>query len=101
MSVVWTRKVLRRLEEIHEYIAVDAPRRADAFCDRLVAATEQLRAHPLSGALLPEDPAYRQLVVDGYRLVYRVAERDVYVMTIVAPGTVSYTHLTLPTNREV
>ena len=86
MSVVWTRKALRRLEEIHDYIAVDAPRRADAFCDRLVAATEQLRLHLLSGPLLPEDAAYRQLVIDGYRIVYRVADWEVYVMTVVSPG---------------
>ena len=52
----------------------------------LIDATSQLAAHPLSGSLLPEDGAYRQLVVDEYRIIYRVAERFVYVMTIVAPG---------------
>ena len=52
----------------------------------LIDATEQLAEHPLSGSLLPEDGAYRQLVVDEYRIVYRVGERFVYVMTIVAPG---------------
>lgn len=40
----------------------------------------------MSGPLLPEDAAYRQLVVEGYRIVYRVDARQVYVMTIVAPG---------------
>jgi hypothetical protein len=40
----------------------------------------------LSGPLLPEDGAYRQIGVDEYRIVYRVADRFVYVMTIVAPG---------------
>jgi len=39
--------------------------------------------------LLPEDGAYRQLVVDEYRIVYRVADRLVFVMTIVAPGMIS------------
>lgn len=86
MRVEWTRRALHRLEEIHDHIASDAPERAAAFCERLIAATEQLRAHPLSGPLLPEDAAYRQLVVGGYRIVYRVAEREIYVMTVVSPG---------------
>ena len=38
------------------------------------------------GPLLPEDGAYRQLTVDEYRIVYRVADNVTYVMTIIAPG---------------
>lgn len=60
--------------------------RAADFCERLMRATDQLARHPMSGPRLPEDPAYRQLVVDGYRIVYRVDERNIHVMTIVAPG---------------
>jgi plasmid stabilization system protein ParE len=52
----------------------------------LIDTTKQLADNPLSGSLLPEDGAYRQLVVGEYRIVYRVADRFVYVMTIVAPG---------------
>ncbi len=72
--------------EIHDYIVRDAPGRATAFCERLIVATERLRRYPLSGALVPEDGAYRQIVVEGYRVVYRVAARHVYIMTVVAPG---------------
>ena len=86
MRVLWTERARNRLGEIQRYIERDSPNRAVEFCERLIDATEQLAEHPLSGSLLPEDGAYRQLVTDEYRIVYRVAERFVYVMTIVAPG---------------
>ena len=86
MTVVWTSHARNRLGSIYDYIVASVPGRAAAFCESLIAATEQLAEHPLSGPILPEDGAYRQLVVDGYRLVYRVAAQRVYIMTIVAPG---------------
>jgi toxin ParE1/3/4 len=86
VTVVWTSHARNRLGAIYDYIVASAPDRAAAFCESLIAATDQLVEHPLSGPILPEDGAYRQLVVDGYRLVYRVAAQRVYIMTIVAPG---------------
>ena len=86
MKVRWNRQALRRLEEIHSHIGGDALNRATLFCERIIAAAEQLESHPFSGPLLPEDGAYRQLVVEGYRLVYRIADDGIYVMTIVGPG---------------
>jgi addiction module RelE/StbE family toxin len=86
MKVLWADHARNRLAEIYEYIERDSPSRAADFCERLIDATAQLADHPLSGPLLPEDGAYRQLVVDEYRIVYRVADKIVYIMTIVAPG---------------
>lgn len=85
MNVVWARHARNRLDEIHDFISRDAPGRALEFCERLIDAADQLALHTLSGPLLPEDPAYRQLTVDEYRLVYRVAETTVFVLTIVGP----------------
>ncbi len=86
MKVVWAEHARDRLAEIYRYIERDSPSRAADVCERLIDATEQLIDHPLSGPLLPEDGAYRQLSVDEYRIVYRVAENIIYVMTIIAPG---------------
>lgn len=86
MKVVWVEHARNGLAEIQRYIERDSASRAAEFCIRLIDATEQLSDHPLSGALLPEDGAYRQLVVDEYRIVYRVSDRFACVMTIVAPG---------------
>lgn len=86
MKVVWAEHARTRLADIYGFIERDSPGRAAEFCIRLIDATEQLREHPLSGSLLPEDGAYRQLIVEGYSIVYRVADRMTYVMTIVGPG---------------
>ena len=86
MKVVWAERARSRLVEIYRYIGRDSPSQAAVFCERLIDATEHLIDHPFSGPLLPEDGAYRQLVVDEYRIVYRVAAELVYVLTIVAPG---------------
>lgn len=74
------------MREVYRYVSKDSPSRARQLCDHLIAATERLKTHPYSGPLLPEDPAYRQLVVDGFRIVYRVASDTVFVMPIVCPG---------------
>ncbi|MFN2602928.1 MAG: type II toxin-antitoxin system RelE/ParE family toxin [Gemmatimonadaceae bacterium] len=86
MRVLWTEHARNRLGEVQRYIERDSITRAAKVCERLIDATDQLANNPLSGPLLPEDGAYRQLVVDEYRIVYRVADRFAYVMTTVAPG---------------
>ena len=91
MRVVWTRRASERLNEIFALVAADSFDRASEFCDGLIEATSQLASHPFSGPVLPEDAAYRQLVVDGYRIVYAVTDESVYVATIVAPG-MTYKH---------
>jgi hypothetical protein len=72
MKVVWTEHSRNRLTDIQK--------------ESLIDAAERLAEHPFREALLPEDGAYRQLVVDEYRIIYRVTDRAAYVMTIVAPG---------------
>jgi addiction module RelE/StbE family toxin len=86
MKVVWANHARSRLADIYRYIELDSPSRAADFCERLIAASEQLADHPFNGPLVPEDGAYRQLIVDEYRIVYRVADKVTYAMTIVAPG---------------
>lgn len=86
MKIVWTRHARKRITEIYDYIAADSPDRAADFCDTLINSADQLTDHPLSGPLVPEDPAYRQLVVEKYRIIYRLGGAEIYIMTIVAPG---------------
>lgn len=86
MTVSWTRVAIDRLESIHDFVAATSVDRADTLHEMLVVAADQLAAHPLSGPVLPEDGAYRQLVVDGYRIVYRVIDRLVVINTVIGPG---------------
>lgn len=91
MKVVWVQHANERLGSIFDFIELDSRFRAAEFCERLLHATELLEEHPLAGPILPEDSAYRQLVVDTYRIVYRVADKIIYVVTAIAPG-MTYDH---------
>ena len=86
MKVRWSGRALKRLSDVAQFISADSPARAAELCGRLLAIEDQLASFPYSGALLPEDGAYRQVVVEGYRIVYVIAENEIVVMTVVEPG---------------
>jgi addiction module RelE/StbE family toxin len=86
MEIIWTEGSLARLEEVGAFIAKDSPGRAADFINELIDSVERLRAFPLSGGLCPENPAFRQMTVQGYRIIYRVKEKSVEIITVISPG---------------
>ena len=54
VKLVWTPGAVRDLEQIHAYIAADAPRYADVVAGRIVQAFERLLDFPQSGRVVPE-----------------------------------------------
>ncbi len=86
MKFRWSGRALKRLTEIAEFISADSYDRAKELCDRLLAVEDQLGSFPYSGALVPEDGAYRQVVVERYRVVYLIDAEEVVVVTVVEPG---------------
>jgi len=85
MEIIWSPLALEKIEQIGDYIAKDAPDRARSFVDRLVESAERLREFPLSGQITRENPAFRQVVTQGYRLIYQVQEKTVDILTVIAP----------------
>lgn len=86
VNVYWTEHALKAVESIGDYIAKDAPERAIEFTDRLLDSTSRLEQFPLSGSICPEDASCRQVVLDGYRVIYEATERGVEILTVIAPG---------------
>ena len=86
VKVYWTENALKAVEVIGDYIAKDAPERAIEFTDRLLESTSRLEGFPLSGSTCPEDASCRQVVVSGYRVIYKSTERGVEILTVIAPG---------------
>jgi toxin ParE1/3/4 len=84
-EVRWALRALEDLREIHDFIARDSPRAAEAMVERIFSASEQLTAFPLSGRLVPEFPGsgYRELLVGNYRVQYRVADTTIWIVTVV------------------
>jgi plasmid stabilization system protein ParE len=72
VKLIWTLGAVRDLEQIHAYIAGDAPRYADVVAARIVDAFERLTEFPQSGRVVPElgRADVRELIQGAYRLVY-------------------------------
>jgi addiction module RelE/StbE family toxin len=86
MEIRWSPRARARIVEIGDRIALDAPERAIAFEDRLIESVERLRDFPESGAPCPNDETLRQIVLQGYRIVYRVRAETVEIAAILSPG---------------
>lgn len=86
MEIIWSPQSLKDIEEIGTYIAKDSPEQARAFVDKLISTVEQIKKHPHSGQIVIESPAYRHVVFQKYRIIYRLTENALQIITILAPG---------------
>jgi toxin ParE1/3/4 len=85
MCISWTREALDRLVEIEEFIARDSPERAAIFVDGLIDQAETVLVNnPNIGRMVPEvaRPEIRELIYRKYRVVYRVNENCIEILTV-------------------
>ena len=80
----WTEPAVADLENIQDYIARDSAEYADALIERLILSVDQLESFPESGRRVPEatDPKVRELLVEGYRVMYRVKKGTVQILAV-------------------
>ncbi len=84
MTVRWTDQAYLRLAEIEDFIARDNPRAAARMGERIIERGEALADQPYRGRPLPELPGaeLREIIVGNYRVVYRLREDHVEVLTV-------------------
>jgi plasmid stabilization system protein ParE len=85
MRVTWSREASENLVEIEEFIARDSLERAVRFVDALIDHAEAiLTGNPKSGRVVPEigNPDMRELIYRGYRIVYRLKEDVLEILTV-------------------
>jgi addiction module RelE/StbE family toxin len=75
------------LQAIVEFIARDDPVAAARVLDQIESRTASLQRMPERGRVVPELAAvgihtYRELVVEPWRLVYRIIGKTVYVLAV-------------------
>ena len=85
--VLWTETAVRDLESIIGYIAAEAPLNAEKVVTRLRTKAESMGRTPERGRVVPEllrhgMPAWRELIVKPYRLMYRIDRQTVYVLAV-------------------
>ena len=86
-DVRWSETAEWDLIAIVEYIADDSPSRAYELFKELRAKASSLRTFPGRGRIVPElqeqgITQYHELVVSPWRIIYRTAERTVYVLSV-------------------
>jgi toxin ParE1/3/4 len=83
LPVVWSETANVALDEVLAYIAPDSPHAAASLLERALEAAGNLSVLSERGRVVPEvgDPAVREVFVGRYRLMYRVEEAQVVVLT--------------------
>ncbi len=84
-TILWTESARADLRAIHAYIARDSRLYARRMVDRIRRAVERLRQFPASGTRVHEwdRPDLREIVVGNYRVIYRLDEKAVVILTII------------------
>lgn len=77
----------RDLKSIHDYIALNAPRTADAWIGELDRQIQTLEQFPMRCAVIPEATElgreYRHLIYGRYRTIFRVDGRVVWIVRVI------------------
>lgn len=83
--LTWSLRAAADLEAIRDFIAQDSPRHAIVFVQRLVAFIGTIPKQPLLGSVVQEYkvPNLRERVFKGYRVIYRVADDRVQIVSLV------------------
>ncbi len=83
-KVFWTRQAREDLRAIRDFIARDAPKTASAYVRKLRSSVQRLHDFPYSGEVVRElsREDIRQVLQGNYRVIYRVNQSRVDVLTI-------------------
>ena len=85
MKITWSPTSLKHIEAIGDFIALDSPKRAQMFVKKLIDSVERLKDFPLSGSIVKESPNLRQVIVQGYRVVYRARDKQIEILAVLTP----------------
>lgn len=82
--VAWAENAVLDLDANISFVAQESIDNALRLLERVLGAADALRILGERGSAVPEcgDPDVRQLLVDPFRLIYRVGESDVFVLGI-------------------
>lgn len=87
-QVVWAKAAENDLKEIIEFISAENPGNALKLLKKIKEKASNLYTLPERGRVVPElqdqgISQYRELVIPPWRLIYRIAEHEIYVLSII------------------
>lgn len=83
-QISWTKKSLKDLRAINDYISLDSAFYATRFISKLIGRVDQLIEFPESGRMVPEknDAEIRELIEGNYRIFYRLLKGKITILRI-------------------
>lgn len=86
-KVVWAITAETDLKEIVNYIAIDSPENALRIFRKIKKNASNLYNIPERCRIVPELKEqgimqYRELIVNSWRIIFRIAEKKVYVLSV-------------------
>ena len=85
MKLEWSQRAALDVKHLRDYIALDSTLYAYRFIERLLQSVERLTMFPASGRKVQEahDDAIREVIYQGYRVIYRIEADLVQIVTVV------------------
>ena len=83
-QISWTKKSLKDLLAINDYISLDSTFYAARFISKLIKRVDQLIEFPESGRMVPEKNVHeiRELIEGNYRIFYRLQKGMITILRI-------------------
>ncbi|HXA02632.1 MAG TPA: type II toxin-antitoxin system RelE/ParE family toxin [Cytophagaceae bacterium] len=83
-QISWTKRSLKDLRAIDDYISLDSDFYAKRFVSKLIERVDQLVDFPKSGRIVPEkdDQTIRELIEGNYRIFYRFQKSKITILRI-------------------
>lgn len=83
-QISWTKKSLKDLLAINDYISLDSTFYAVRFISKLIRRVDQLIEFPESGRMVPEKNVHeiRELIEGNYRIFYRLQKGMITILRI-------------------
>ena len=82
VEVTWSQLAVRGLEEIAEYIALDKPSVAHKLVKTVLADVKSLSSFPQMGVQM-RGSSYRQLIIKPCRVIYRVTDKQIFIVAVI------------------
>ena len=85
--IEWAKVAEKDLKGIIEYIAEDSPSNTLKILKKIKQKASSLYTLPERGRIVPELQAqgiliYREIIIPPWRIIYRISERKVYVLSV-------------------
>jgi toxin ParE1/3/4 len=86
-GILLTDEARKDIDDIADYIALDAPRRAETYVDKLFHEIHSLASMPKRCAVAPESGRrgyeMRHLIYGRYRILFTIKDADIYILRVI------------------